>query len=167
MPENDPQAIHPIQQGQSTDAQFNYGGLIRLPFDASTRRAIQTLVIPPITVSLPDTTAATAANYGTFFTADRAYRVLSAAEVHLVKGTDGGAVTLNIEKLTGTTAPDSGVTLLSTAFDLKGTINTVQFGSMVVTDATYLKRGDRLCLKDAGTLTAVAFVNVTVYLQTL
>jgi len=56
-------------------------------------------------------------------------------------------------------------------FNLKGTANTVQNATLVKSTnsfipltTTYLKTGDRLCLKDVGTLTNVNNVTVTVKL---
>lgn len=113
--------------------------------------------------------AATAANYGTFFIAPYPLYVQAIREVHETAGSDGSAVTLQVEKLTGTTAKDSGTVLLSTAFDLKGTANTVQTGTLVTSsyptiqnNTQYLSTGDRLALKDSGTLTALSNVTVTV-----
>lgn len=134
--------------------------------DVSSRKVVKRLVPIPVAVRLKGTEGATAANYGHFFVADKAYNVISAAEVHGTKGIDGSAVTLQIEKLTGTTAAGSGTSLLSTAFNLKGNINTVQYGVFVVTGATSMIRGDRLALKTSGTLTSVADVLVTVYIET-
>lgn len=122
----------------------------------------------PISATLPGTSAATAANYGVFFIAIRKCVVKQVYEFHTTKGTDASAVTLNIEKLTGTQAPDAGVTLLSTAFDLKGNINARQVGALVALRSSLtLKPGDRLCLKDAGTLTAVAGVIVGLEIEYL
>lgn len=120
--------------------------------------------------TLPGTSAATAANYGVIFTAPYPCTVIGATEVHQTLGTDGGAVTLQIEKLIGTQAPDAGVALLQNAFNLKGTINTVQTGVIVNTivgNVQYrtMSIGDRLCLKDTGVLTAVANVTVVIMLQ--
>lgn len=151
-------------------SQFPRGGnnlTLSSPVDSITKKTINSLVPYPIVVRLKSTDAATAANYGTFFTANESCIVVAVTEVHGTLGTDVGAVTLQLEKLTGTTAPDSGTTLLSSAFNLKATINTVQYGSLVATGETILSRGDRLCLKDSGTLTAVANVQVTVYIQLL
>lgn len=112
------------------------------------------------------TDAATAGNYGVFLIVPVACLVTSIKEVHEVLGTDGSAVTLNVEKLTSGVAPGSGSTLLSTAFDLKATINTVQTGTLVTTSSTRsLAVNDRLALKKSGTLTAVAGVTVHVELQ--
>ena len=108
--------------------------------------------------------AATAANYGVFYIVPKACVITGFQEVHQVAGTDAGAVTLNLEKLTGTEAPGSGSEVLSTDLSLKSTINSVQSGvlTMTLADKT-LKIGDRLCLKDTGTLTDVS--NITVMVQ--
>lgn len=114
--------------------------------------------------SIVGTAAATDTNYGVFFIAPAPCIVTTFKEVHQTAGTDGGSVTLQLEKLTGTTAPDAGTALLSTALSLKATANTVQTGTIVTTISSInLATGDRLCLKDAGVLTAVA--NVTVQLE--
>lgn len=122
----------------------------------------QTVFVP---VSLVATSAATAANYGVFFIAQRNCVVVDIMEAHTVAGSDGGAVTLQVERLQGTTALDSGNVLLSTAFDLKSTANTYVRGALVKDGSTSLKRGDRLALKDSGVLTAVAGVCVTVTIK--
>lgn len=119
-----------------------------------------------VSAVLPGTMPATAANYGIFYVATRPCFVKAVSEVHTTAGTDASAVTLQLERLQGTEAPDSGDALLATAFDLKGTANTVQRGTFVANKTlTYLALGDRLCLKDAGTLTAVAGLCLTVELQ--
>ena len=111
--------------------------------------------------------AATAANYGVFFIAPFACTVVAVRESHTAAGTDAAAVTLDIEKLTGTQAPDAGVAVLgATKIDLKGAVNTVQSPALSGTAADLtLAAGDRLCLKDTGVLTAVAGVAVTVQLK--
>ena len=112
--------------------------------------------------------AATATNYGVFWIVPFECVITEVREVHQTLGTDSSAVTLQIEKLTGTQALDSGVACLSTAINLKGTINTVVTPGLDNTiDASgprlSLVRGDRLAMDDAGTLTAVA--NVTVVIE--
>lgn len=112
------------------------------------------------------TNAATAANYGVFFIAPQAVQVTGFREVHQTLGTDGGAVTVTLEKLTSGQAPDAGGVLLDTALSLKTTINTVQTGTLITTTTANLSlaKNDRLCLKDAGVLTSVANVTVLVEL---
>lgn len=108
--------------------------------------------------------AATAGNYGVFWIAPFECAVTEIREVHQTAGSDAGAVELQIEKLTGTQALDAGTALLATAFNLKGTANTVNTGSLSTTvRAINLNRGDRLAMDDSGTLTAVA--NVTVVIE--
>ena len=108
--------------------------------------------------------AATAGNYGVFWIVPFECVISEIREVHQTLGTDVGAVTLQIEKLTGTQALDAGVPCLATAFNLKGTINTVNTGTLTTVPADIrLTRGDRLAMDDDGTLTAVA--NVTVIIE--
>jgi len=118
----------------------------------------------PVTVNIVGTLAATSTNYPIFFTADRPCTVVSVREVHGTLGTNGSAVTLQVQKLTGTTALGSGSDLLATAINLKGTINTVQSPNLVSSSAVQLLAGDRLALKTTGTLTSVADVQVTVFI---
>lgn len=112
--------------------------------------------------------AATAANYGVFYILPMACVVTGFQEVHQTAGTNGGAVTIDLEKLTGAEALDAGAVVLGAALDLKGTADIIQTGTMTLTlaDRT-LAQGDRLALKDAGTLTAVANVTVLVELTVL
>lgn len=140
---------------------------LRGPLDALSQRTIESLILYPIQISIPGTQAATATNYSVFFTADRPYYVEAVVESHTTAGTDGSAVTLQVERLQGTEALDAGDPILATAFSLKATANTTQYGTLLKTAVTILNRGDRLALKDAGTLTAVAGLNVVVYLRTL
>lgn len=114
--------------------------------------------------TLIGTTAATAANYTVFFIAPAPCYVSSFKEVHQTAGTDAGAVTLQLEKLNSTEALDAGDNVLATALSLKSAIDTVQTATLTTTNANRtLATGDRLAMKDAGTLTAVA--NVTVLLE--
>ena len=119
--------------------------------------------------TIQGTAAATAGNYGTFYIVPMPCYVSGFKEVHQTAGSDGSAVTVTLEKLTGTTAPDSGKELLTTALSLKATANTVQTGTIVSTLTSgipdkRLAAGDRLCMKDSGTLTAVNNVTVVVEL---
>lgn len=118
-----------------------------------------------VTKSLEGTLAQTAANYGIVFVATRPCFVKAVSEVHTVAGNDAGAVTLQIERLQGTTALDSGTVMLATAFDLKGTANTVQRGDLLKGTVLSLQLGDRLALKDSGTLTTLQGVCVTIEIQ--
>jgi len=122
------------------------------------------------TITLAGTSPATTGNYGVFFTAPIAGMVLGITEVHGTKGTDGSAVTLNVEKLTGTSASGTGKSLLSTALSLKATINTVQNGVLVTTNTSgvsdlFFNVGDRFGLVLSGTPTSVADLVIVVNYQ--
>jgi len=108
--------------------------------------------------------AATAANYGVFWIVPIACIVTDVQEIHQILATDASAVTLNIEKLTGTEALDAGVNILGSEISLKATINSVQTGTLTTTlvDRS-LVAGDRLAMNDTGTLTAL--VNVTIRVE--
>lgn len=116
--------------------------------------------------TIPGAQAVTGTNYGTFFINEMGPCFVSGFwEIHQTAGSDGSAVTVELEKLTGTTAPDSGSSVLSAVLSLKATANTLQAGTITTTLGNKnLALGDRLCLKDAGTLTAVSNVSVLVEL---
>lgn len=136
------------------------------PLTINNKKAIFNELVFPVTITLQGSAAATADNYDVFFIADRDYLVVSISEIHSTVGSDGSDVTCQVQKLTGTEAVASGSDILSTAFDLKGTANTVQEGILVLTSNTLvLNKGDRLALDDSGTLTAVTDVIVTVQLR--
>lgn len=128
---------------------------------------IQNKDLIPVAVSLFGADAATAAQYGVFFQARRPYKVIEISEIHTTAGSDAGAVTLNIERLSGTEALDSGDAICVSAFDLKGTANTTVPKKATQLQNVNLAIGDRLALDDSGTLTAVAGVNVTILLMPL
>lgn len=121
-----------------------------------------------IYISLPGTLAATAANYGVFFTAYYPFQIVWVAECHTTTGTDGSAVELNIERLKGTEALGSGDEIIITDFNLKGTANTLveKSGNKDLQNNNIIK-GDRLALKDTGTLTNVAGIMITMYCKPL
>jgi hypothetical protein len=88
------------------------------------------------------------------------YAVIAVREVHAVAG--GSGATVNLERLTGTTAPGSGIAILTTAMALNGTANTVQSTapSNIITtggtSGTQLQALDRLGIVLSGTLTGLA-----------
>lgn len=109
-------------------------------------------------------------DYGPFWIAPFSCIVMSAMEVHKVKGSDGSAVTLQIEKLADTEASGAGIDLLVTPFDLKGDANEFQESLIVSTytnstrDQTMI-RGDRLGLVLTGTPTSLRTVIVSLIIQ--
>jgi hypothetical protein len=113
---------------------------------------------------LPGTLPASAGNYGAFASMELAGVVLGVSAFHEAAGSDGSAVSLDIEKLTGTQAPGAGVSVLgATKIDLKAAANTRQAPALTATGANKtLAIGDRLALKLTGTPTAVAGLLVSV-----
>lgn len=100
------------------------------------------------------------------FIADRAYEVLSIKAVWGVAG--GLAAVLNVEKLTGTTAPGSGTALLASDIDLTATANTVVTGTLTSTGADLLlASGNRIGLKLGGTLTGLVGCCLSIVLKRL
>ena len=109
--------------------------------------------------------AATAANYNVFYIVKVNCYLTKFQEVHSAAGTAGGSVTVNLERLTGTQAADSGTNMLDAGMDLKDTANEVHESPYLAENFTRrtLAPGDRICLKDTGTLTSVS--NLTVYVE--
>lgn len=123
-----------------------------------------------------------AANAGlatqTIFVAPGPVIITGLDEIHATAGTASGAVTLQVTHETGTQAPGTGVSVTSNTFNLKGTANTTQTGTLA---AKYQKQtanntpaqggagiiklsaGDRLSAKFTGTLTTLAGVALDVF----
>lgn len=139
------------------------------PVKSSTAMGLDDRKIPStftVTADRPGTEPATAGNYAAFWIAPFACRVVSIREMHTTAGSDGGAVTLVVEKLTGTQAPGAGTSLQSANIDLKGTANTVQAPALSATASDLaLAAGNRLALKLTGTPTAIAGLVLTVELD--
>lgn len=106
---------------------------------------------------------ATSGNYGVIFNVVNACEVMAITESHTVAGSVDA--TLNIEKLSGTDALDAGEEVLSTDLDMTSTANTVVKKETYDLQNRRLAIGDRLALKDGGTLTSLAGVCVTIYLK--
>mgnify|MGYP001577782659 FL=1 len=101
-----------------------------------------------------------------FFIATRAFRVVATSAVFGT--TNGAALTLQVTKDTGTNAPGAGTDLLTAAFDLNLTANTVQVGSLVTTAGfTTLAAGDRLSVDFSTTRTNLVGLTVTACLAPL
>lgn len=111
-------------------------------------------------------TGTPAATDQAFFVAPYACRVVAISEVHSAAA--GGTSTLQVVKDTGTSAPGAGTDLLSAAFDLNGTANTVQVGALSATAADLLlAAGDRLSVDFGHAIQSSAGVLVTVALMPL
>lgn len=97
-----------------------------------------------------------------FFIAPFDLTIRSVDYIHGTAGSDGGAVTAQVERLQGTEAIGSGDDLLASTFNCKGTANTVQNGALTSTTASLtLSKGDRLGVDFTGTLTSLANVAIT------
>ena len=115
----------------------------------------------PVTVVLNALSVSSA-----IFVADAAYQVTSVKCVWGVAG--GAAAALTVEKLTSTTAPGSGTALLTAAFDLTTTANTVGTGTLTATAADLLlASGDRLGAKLTGVLTGLVGCSLAIILKKL
>lgn len=92
--------------------------------------------------------------------------VKAISAIHGTIGSDGSAVSLDVERLQGTEAEGgNGDTLLTTVHDLKSTVDTVVDLTLTATAANLeIADGDRLAIDYQGTLTAVTNVCVTVIL---
>lgn len=100
------------------------------------------------------------------------YELLEVIEDHAVAGSDGGAVTADIEKAAAAVAVGAGTTVLSSTFDLKSTADTPitknTASGLVASKATRtIKAGERLLLNIAGTTTASAGVHLVLVLKQL
>lgn len=114
--------------------------------------------------TLPGTVAASAASYSVFLNIPYPFEVLGIQASFTTSGSDPGAVTMQVEKLTGTAAPGSGVDLLVTPFDLKAAANTIQNALLTATRIyRQFLEGHRMALEITGTPTAVANLSVSVW----
>ncbi|MEK6860971.1 MAG: hypothetical protein AABY07_03280 [Nanoarchaeota archaeon] len=116
-------------------------------------------------VILDGAQAALAASYGFFFIADRKYKVIGVEAIWAVAG--GAGATVTVERLQGTEAKGAGDVLLTAAIATNGTANTRNTGTLVTTNVVELSAGDRLGLVNAGTLTALSQLCVTVRFQAI
>jgi len=118
-----------------------------------------------ITHTLAGAAPATAGNYGSMFTAPAPCRVIQVTEIHETASSSG---TLDITKDVTTGAPASGGSIFASGtFNLAATANTLQTKVNVDGVDSVLAAGNRLGLKDAGTLTSGAGVQVTAVLEWL
>jgi hypothetical protein len=78
--------------------------------------------------------------------------------------TNAGTVTMDVTKDTSTTAPGAGTSILAAAQSVKGAAHTTVFPALAASSATLtMAVGDRLAVKTAGTLTALAGLVITVF----
>lgn len=94
-----------------------------------------------------------------FVVVPRACKVVKIYANVTVQGSDGGAVTAVAKKAPSGTAIGSGTALQSDTFNLKGTLNTNQTGTLSSTPADLaLAAGDKVGVDFTGTMTAAVGV---------
>lgn len=99
-----------------------------------------------------------------FFIAPKALTVTSARAVWGVIA--GAAFTAMPKKATGTQAPSAGASLLTAAFDINTTANTVATGTLTATGADLvLAAGNRLAIDFTGSATNTAGLAITLCMQ--
>lgn len=112
-------------------------------------------VISNDTVYLTHRISATPADQNMLYSAE-AWKLISVMYTSTVAGSDAGAVTAQLTKCSGTTAPASGTALMSATIDLKTVANNTVTGTLVSNQSTLtFAAGDRLALDVTGTTTAV------------
>lgn len=128
----------------------------------SSAGTVHTFTVPQIVTLTPTLGALDVSK--TVFVADTTYQIVS---VQLSWGVAGGAgAVLNVEKLTGTTAPGSGTTVQTGTVDLTATANTVTTPALTGTVSTLqLAAGDRIGVKLGGVLTGLVGCTLTIILK--
>ena len=129
--------------------------------DLTSRKNIKSPVIICMNLSL-----ATDMIDKNIFIADRSYKIKEIKEVHTTAETTAATLTLDIKKCTGTTAPASGTTILSSTFNMKGVANTIVSKFPIDTQYT-LAKDDRLALDFSAAATELVGVVIIIVLETL
>jgi len=102
----------------------------------------------------------------TVFVSSGAWALMSASASYTTA--EGGALTVQLNKCTGTQAPTAGTNMLQATFDLNAAVNTVQNGTLSATASDYtLAAGDRICVDFSGAVTTAAGGCVSLVLQQL
>lgn len=125
-----------------------------------------------VNIILPGVQGQTTGNWGVVFTVPFALTIVGATEIHQTAEATATTMTVQIEKLTGTTASGAGTNLLTTGFNLKGTANTLQTATLdqtsakTVTNSFNFSPGDRLGLVLSTTGSAPAdVIGVNIVIQ--
>ena len=115
----------------------------------------------PIVVTLKSTEGQSSSNYGHFFTCDSSYSI---AEIIIVTST-AGTGSIQIEKLTGSQATNSGKKILLNDYNLNATANVPNYPQLINSDAILLSRGDRLGLRVITSPATIQNLSITIYLS--
>jgi hypothetical protein len=98
------------------------------------------------------------------FIADRPYLLKGVRAVYSVAA--GGALTLDVKKCTGTTAPASGTTMLASTVNLNTTANTPITATLSATATNLaITTGDRIAFDYSSTIQSLAGCVVTLVLR--
>lgn len=124
-------------------------------------------VIVPQAITIPVQLDSSSANGTVFIPISGNYQVLGISEAHSVAASTTPATTATIVKVTGTQAPaTAGVVVISNTFNLKGTAETVQNGTLsTVSGATKVNTTERLGIRFNNPLTALAGGCVSISLK--
>ena len=114
-----------------------------------------------ITYNLPGGDAAVGSNYSVYYIAHYPCEVAEFSAMWEVASSSG---TLTIEKLTGTQGLGAGDAILSSTIATSGVANTMVYGTLAIGTVRQLARGDRLALRDGGTLTSAVGLSTTTLL---
>jgi len=150
------------EKNQRYDSSFNKSSQLINPIDVKTKDIVRDAAPFAFSKHFENSSGATAANYGIIFVAPSPCVFLGVAVRYNTASTSG---TLNVERLHGTETLDGGDELLSSTISLSATANTTYDGSLKQTDAIFLRDGDALALKDAGTLTSLVGLCVTIKMR--
>lgn len=134
-----------------------------LTFGGPGALAVQPVLVPAI-YTLEPTAAILDQN---FYVANQAMKVVSISEIHRVAGNDAGAVTAVIRKCSPGQSVSQGTAIMTNTFNMKGTAQTQQNGTLAGVPSITLAAGDRLVIDYTGTLTTLAGVFAQVMLQPL
>ena len=127
------------------------------PANSNPKARVQSFTVK---AHLPGTSAATAANYGRFWTAPAKCVIDSVEAVWSANSTSG---TVTVHKVPSGTAQDGGTALLSSTISTASGADTRAQGTLSTTKATTeLAAGDSLQIVDSGTLTSLTDLAVTV-----
>lgn len=101
-----------------------------------------------------------------FYIANESEKVEKIKEIHGTAETTSTGTFLQVERLQGTESFGNGDNLLTdnsdSGFDLKGTADTLQEGTVASSTAVYLDEGDRLAINIDGATNEIASVMVEV-----
>lgn len=165
-----------IKKAIADDKRDSQYGVNRVPvhthngLDSSKISISEATVERPLFVMgrVPGTSAAASGNYGCIYVHPQGSppaTIITLEEVHGRAGNDAGTVLLQVALLSpGDASLTGGVGIVQ--FDLKGTADIPVYATLIHgKPPAVIRENQRLCLQTSGTLTNVADVCVTIFLQ--